>query len=71
MVVVNGQPLCFYCLGWKLSDICFQVFCNPLKKVKVSADFGLTSGGLLRGENDVEVELDRISEFLKVNYVDF
>jgi hypothetical protein len=34
--------------------------------VKVNADFGLAAGDILRGENDVEDELENISDFLKV-----
>ena len=30
------------------------------------SDFSLASGGLLRGENDVELELENLSNVLKV-----
>jgi hypothetical protein len=34
--------------------------------VKVDASFGHASGGLLHGESAVDVELERIAEFMKV-----
>ena len=44
----------------------FQIFCDPDKRVKVSSDFCLASGKLIRGENDVELELEEIAKFLEV-----
>jgi hypothetical protein len=47
--------------------LCFQVFCDSAKKAKVESDFGLASGGLLHGKNEVEIELEQTAEFLKVS----
>ena len=57
--------------AWKLLltnfDDSFQIFCDPDKRVKVSSDFCLASGKLMRGENDVELELEDIVKFLEVH----
>ena len=46
----------------------FQVFFDEKKKVKVMSDFRLKSGSLLRGENDVEIELENVLDILKVRH---
>ena len=45
----------------------FQIICDASKKVKLSTDFGRSGDCILRGENEVELELERLADFLKVN----
>ena len=46
-----------------------QIFCDETKKVKVYSDFLHLPGCLLHGENQLEIELEGLAEFLKVYFL--
>ena len=57
---------CTSCSWAQLLIILFQIFCDESKKAKLHSDFRHLSGCLLHGENEVEIELEGLAEFLKV-----